>query len=92
MILGDSDFSEYIGVGETWGFAMGYYMANKKLGIDVDPPQKWFKPTATKRLFDSKKITPLQFLDCMDNQATNLEVLTEHILTKNSKITNNLYE
>ena len=92
MILGDSDFSEYIGVGETWGYAMGYYMANKKMGKREDPGNKWFKPYETKKLFDEKKVTPLQFLDCMDNQAINLDILTEHLLNKNTNISKTLYK
>ena len=38
----------------------------------------WFKPEETFLLLNEKKITPLQFLDCMDNQAINLDILTEH--------------
>lgn len=89
----DSDYNGHIGVGETWGFAMGYYMANKKMGENRFTTETyWFKPEETFLLLNEKKVTPLQFLDCMDNQTTSLKVLNEHISTKNSKISKNLYE
>ena len=89
----DSDYSGYIGVGETWGFAMGFYMANKKLGENKFTNKiYWFKPEETFMLLHEKKITPLQFFDCMDNQATSLESLKEHLLNKKYNISNNLYQ
>lgn len=58
---------------------MGYYMANKKMGENRFTTETyWFKPKETFLLLNEKKITPLQFLDCMDNQAINLDILTEH--------------
>ena len=67
-------------------------MANKKMNGFFRPKDKWFKPNATKSLLDEKKITPLQFLDCMDNQAINLDILTEHLLNKNTNISKTLYK
>ena len=87
----DSKYSGYIGVGETWGFAMGYYMANQRHGTKQDPPNKWFKPIQTKSLFDNKKITPLQFLNCMDVSVNNLQSLNAVLSSKFNAVPTNLY-
>ncbi|MBR5972132.1 MAG: hypothetical protein IK017_05720 [Paludibacteraceae bacterium] len=89
----DSDYNGHIGVGETWGYAMGFYMANKKLGKNKFTTEKyWFKPEETKKLFDDKLITPLQFLDCMNSQTIDMDILKEHLFLKNNKISKKLYE
>lgn len=86
----DSQYSGYIGVGETWGFAMGFYMANKKLSKSDNPPSYWFKPKKTKELLDNKDITPLQFLSCMESSVTDLHLLNTALSSKYN-ISNNLY-
>lgn len=91
----DSQFSGIIGVGETWGYAMGFYMLNKRYGTrqepGTDPQKRWFKPKETKILFDEKKITPLQFLNCMDNSVKNLQSLNAVLSSRYSNISKNLY-
>lgn len=90
----DSKYSGIIGVGETWGYAMGYYMLNKKYGTDKDPDPKskrWFKPNVTKELLDKNYITPLQFLGCMDVTVKDLTSLNSVLSSKYSKISKNLY-
>lgn len=86
----DSQYSGYIGVGETWGFAMGFYMANKKLSRSYLPDDYWFKPIKTKNLLDNKDITPLQFLSCMEGSVTDLHLLNTALSSKYN-ISNNLY-
>ncbi|MBR5208861.1 MAG: hypothetical protein IKV67_03300 [Paludibacteraceae bacterium] len=86
----DSQYSGYIGVGETWGFAMGFYMANKKLSRSYLPDDYWFKPIKTKKLLDNKDITPLQFLSCMEGSVTDLHLLNTALSSKYN-ISNNLY-
>lgn len=86
----DSKYSGYIGVGETWGHAMGYYMANQKLSRSYDPDSYWFKPKKTKELLDNKDITPLQFLNCMEGSVTDLHTLNEK-LTSKYNVSKNLY-
>ena len=53
-----SQFSGIVGVGETWGYAMGFYMLNQRYGTKqepgTDPKKRWFKPKKTKKLFDDK--------------------------------------
>lgn len=89
------NFSGIIGVGETWGYAMGFYMLNKRYGTrqepGTDPQKRWFKPKETKILFDEKKITPLQFLNCMDNSVKNLQSLNAVLSSRYSNISKNLY-
>ena len=89
------NFSGIIGVGETWGYAMGYYMLNKRYGTkqepSTDPQKRWFKPKDTKDLFDKKTITPLQFLNCMDNSVKNLQSLNAVLSSRYSNISKNLY-
>lgn len=90
----DSQFSGIIGVGETWGYAMGYYMLNKRYGTEYNPAtgeKRWFKPKDTKILFDEKKITPLQFLGCMENSVKDLQHLNSVLSSKYSNISINLY-
>ncbi|MCQ2189650.1 MAG: hypothetical protein MJZ00_07040 [Paludibacteraceae bacterium] len=88
----DSDFSGHIGVGETWGYAMGYYMLNKKYSTSKNPSESyWFKPRQTKSLFDDDKITPLQFLSCMDNSVKDLQSLNTILSSKYNNVPKNLY-
>jgi hypothetical protein len=86
----DSKYSGYIGVGETWGHAMGYYMANQKLSRSYDPDSYWFNPKKTKELLDNKDIMPLQFLNCMEGSVTDLHTLNEK-LTSKYNVSKNLY-
>lgn len=86
-----SQFSGIIGVGETWGYAMGYYMLNKRYGTKQDPTYKWFNPKETKKQFDKGNITPLQFLNCMDVSVKNLESLNAVLSSKYKTIPTNLY-
>ena len=88
------NFSGIIGVGETWGYAMGFYMLNKRYGTTKNPgtgPKRWFKPRQTKNLFDNGDITPLQFLNCMDNSIQNLQSLNAVLSSKYKNIPKNLY-
>ena len=81
-----SQFSGIVGVGETWGYAMGFYMLNQRYGTKqepgTDPKKRWFKPKKTKKLFDDKDITPLQFLNCMDNSVRDLQTLNSVLSSK----------
>ena len=85
------NFSGIIGVGETWGYAMGYYMLNKRYGTKQDPTYKWFNPKETKKQFDKGNITPLQFLNCMDVSVKKLESLNAVLSSKYKTIPTNLY-
>ena len=91
----DSQFSGIIGVGETWGYAMGFYMLNKRYNTKqepgTDPKKRWFKPKKTKKLFDDNDITPLQFLNCMDNSVRDLQTLNSVLSSKYKNIPKNIY-
>lgn len=87
----DVTYSGHIGVGETWGYAMGYYMLNKRYGTKKDPSHRWFVPLETKNLFDKGKVTPLQFLSCMDNSIKNLQSLNVVLSAKYQNVPTNLY-
>lgn len=91
----DSPFSGYIGVGETWGYAMGYYMANKKLGSNknpVDDHDFWFMPEASfDQITNNPKITPLKFLSCMTSSCVDLHTLNVYLTSCDNDISRTLY-
>lgn len=91
----DSPFSGYIGVGETWGYAMGYYMANKKLGSNEDPGYDydfWFMPEASfDQITNNPKITPLKFLSCMTSSCVDLHTLNVYLTSCDNDISRTLY-
>lgn len=90
----DSDFSGYIGVGETYGFAMGYYMANQKFGtsLNLENDSHWFLPQVTLTLFnDNPKINPINFLNCMNSSCVNLHTLNVYLASCDNFIDRTLY-
>ena len=90
----DSDYNGHIGVGETWGFAMGYYMANKKLGVEYRTPSSeyyWFYPERTYALLTEQKINPINFLNCMNSMTNDLDKLTNQLISKNINISRTFY-
>ena len=91
----DSPFSGYIGVGETWGYAMGYYMANKKLGSNsnpIDDHDFWFAPEATyDQITNNSKIPPLTFLNCMASHCVNLHTLNVALSCYDNNISMSLF-
>lgn len=91
----DSPFSGYIGVGETWGYAMGYYMANKKLGSNknpVDDHDFWFMPEASfDQITNNPKIPPLKFLSCMTSSCVDLHTLNVYLTSCDNDISRTLY-
>lgn len=91
----DSPFSGYIGVGETWGYAMGYYMANQKLGSNINPIDDhdfWFAPEATyDQITNNSKIPPLTFLNCMASHCVNLHTLNVALSCRDNGISMSLF-
>ena len=88
------EYSGHIGVGETFGYAMGYYMADKKCNRNwgaYKNDEYWFKWRKSYDILYIGKLTPLQFLDCMDSNTTNLTKLGTNLHKKNSNISSNLY-
>ena len=91
----DSNFSGYIGVGETWGYAMGYYMANKYFGTNINPADEydfWFAPEATYyQIINNSKIPPLTFLNCMASHCVNLHTLNIALSCYDNNISMSLF-
>ena len=89
----DSNFSGYIGVGETWGCAMGYYMANKKFGTNkFTSISYWYMPESTyDQITNNPKIPPLTFLGCMSSHCVSLLDLTRALATCDNNISRTLY-
>lgn len=55
------------------------------------PKKRWFKPKKTKKLFDDNDITPLQFLNCMDNSVRDLQTLNSVLSSKYKNVPKNIY-
>lgn len=89
----DSPFSGYIGVGETWGCAMGYYMANKKFGTNkFTSVSYWYMPESTyDQITNNPKITPLKFLSCMTSSCVDLHTLNVYLTSCDNDISRTLY-
>lgn len=88
-----TNYSGYIGVGETFAYAAEKYFFEKKFQkessfIDYD---YWFFPKKTWNLFNENKITPLSFLSCMDTNTTSMDALSKNLNHKNSTIPLNFY-
>lgn len=86
-----SQFSGIVGVGETWGYAMGNYMLNQKYHAGWYPASYWFKPNSTFTQLNNGTITPLQFLSCMDGNVKNLQSLNASLSSKYPKFPKNIY-
>lgn len=91
----DTKYSGYIAVGETFAYAAEKYAcdivmpyATKALS---DSPQRWFRPYTTWQLFKNK-ISPLEFLSCMDANVTSMDALAKRLNSKNSAIPLTLYK
>ena len=85
------NFSGIIGVGETWGYAMGNYMLNQKYNAGWYPGSYWFDPYSTFIQLNNGTITPLQFLSCMDGNVKNLQSLNASLSSKYPKFPKNIY-
>lgn len=89
----DSPFSGFIGVGETWGYAMGLYVANLRYGYIIDKNKiRWFNHKATLNLLlNNSKITPEIFLSCLDKNTVDLHSLMISLLPYDNNLSRTLY-
>lgn len=77
--------SGYCGIGEMWGYAMGYRMMNRKYSQSNLPSNVyWFKPRIIYELINQNVLTEAQIYACLTKDVTNHQQLKDKMILRTS--------